>query len=156
MGGRGPCHPYFNFPTKHGSKVSVSNIRDIAFYGCSEIMQTRNFTIFTVFATIFGQFTEGFFLARYEQQSTSRWTFWKVPILNAGLSEKFLIPEHLKEDRNEQDFEGQIISGILDLLKKSLKTRKAFIKLNMIASILDFLKIFSEVIERDSSTSVFL
>ena len=74
--------------------------------------------------------------------------------VNAGLSEKFLIAEHLKEDRNEQDFKRY--SGILDLLKKSPKTREAFIKLNMIASKLDLLKIFSEVIERDSCTGVFL
>ena len=31
-----------------GPKVSVSNIMDIAFDGCSEIIRTRNFTIFAV------------------------------------------------------------------------------------------------------------
>ena len=35
-------------------KLWVSNIRAIAFYGCSEIIRTRNFIIFTVFATNFG------------------------------------------------------------------------------------------------------
>ena len=61
-GGRGgvggPCartpSPHFNFRTEQGSKLSHSNIRDIVFYGCSEIMRTKNFTIFTVYATIFG------------------------------------------------------------------------------------------------------
>ena len=42
--------------TKQGPKISVSNIRNIAFYGCSEIIRTRNFTIFTAYARIFRQF----------------------------------------------------------------------------------------------------
>ena len=46
-------------------KLSVSNIRDIAFYGCSEVIRTRNFTIFTVYATIFGQFTAVFIFSNY-------------------------------------------------------------------------------------------
>ena len=41
--------------------VSVSNIRNIVFYGCSEIMRSRNFTIFTVYTTIFGQVMAGFY-----------------------------------------------------------------------------------------------
>ena len=57
-GGDAPIH--FNFQTKQSPTVSVSNIRDIAFYGFSEIIQTRNFTIFTVYATIFGLFTVAF------------------------------------------------------------------------------------------------
>ena len=36
--------PHFNFQTKQGPTVSVSNVGDTTFYGCSEI--TRNFTIF--------------------------------------------------------------------------------------------------------------
>ena len=79
-----------------------------------------------------------------------------MPILNAGLSEKFLVAEYLKEDPNYQDFKRYIISRILDLLKKYSKTREAFIKFNMIASIVYLLKILSEVTERDSSTGVFL
>ena len=54
--------------------------------------------------------------------------------------------EHPKEDHNERE----IISEILDLPKKSSKTRDASIisgpQLNIIASILELLKIFSEVI----------
>ena len=50
--------------TKKGPKVSVLNIMDIDFYGCSEIIReiirTRNFTIFTVYAIIFGQFVAAF------------------------------------------------------------------------------------------------
>ena len=66
--------PHFNFPTKQGPKVSVSNIRDAAFYGCSEIIRSKifsfkhqgycflrmfrnytdqNFTVFTIYATTF-------------------------------------------------------------------------------------------------------
>ena len=41
-------------------KLPVLNIRNIVFYGCSEITRTRNFTIFTVFATSFGQITAAF------------------------------------------------------------------------------------------------
>ena len=42
------------------AQVSVLNIRNIDFYGCSEIIRTRNFTIFTVYAIIFGQFMAAF------------------------------------------------------------------------------------------------
>ena len=52
---------HFNFQTKQGPTVSVSNIRDIAFYGCSEIIRTRNFKIFTVYATIFGHLMAVFY-----------------------------------------------------------------------------------------------
>ena len=38
-------------------------------------------------------------------QITSHWTFWKVPILNAGPFEKFLIVDHPKEDHNERGFD---------------------------------------------------
>ena len=40
--------------------VSVSSIREIAFYGCSEIIRTRNFTFSTVYTTSFGQFMTAF------------------------------------------------------------------------------------------------
>ena len=53
-------HTHFNFPTKQGPTNSVSNIRGIAFYWCSEIIRTRNITIFTVCAVIFRQFTVAF------------------------------------------------------------------------------------------------
>ena len=42
--------PHFNF------RIFVYNVRDIAFRGCSEIIRTRNLTIFTVNTTIFGLF----------------------------------------------------------------------------------------------------
>ena len=51
VGGGGPGGP-------KGATISVSNIRDIVFYECSQIKGTRNITIFTVYATIFGQFME--------------------------------------------------------------------------------------------------
>ena len=43
-----PPPPHFNFQTKKGPTFSLSKIRSIASYGCSEIIRTRNFTIFTV------------------------------------------------------------------------------------------------------------
>ena len=54
-----PC-PHFNFQTKQGPTVSVPNIRDISFYGCSEIIRTKNFTIFTVYVTFFWQLMAAF------------------------------------------------------------------------------------------------
>ena len=47
-------------PKKVQLTVSLSNIKDIAFYGCTEIIQTRNFTIFTVYATSFRHFMAAF------------------------------------------------------------------------------------------------
>ena len=55
-----PCLPHINFQTKQGPTVLVSNVRDTALYGCSEIIQTRYSTIFTVYATVFGQLTHVF------------------------------------------------------------------------------------------------
>ena len=52
--------PHFNFRTKQGPEMSVSNFRDVAFYQCSESIRTRNFTIFTTYARIFEQFMADF------------------------------------------------------------------------------------------------
>ena len=46
--------------TKQVPTVSVPDIKDIAFYGCSEIIRTRNFTVFTVYATIFVRYAAAF------------------------------------------------------------------------------------------------
>ena len=59
-GARRAMAPHFNFPTKQGPTISVSNTRDVAFYEYSEIIWTRNFTIFNMYVTIFGQFTAAF------------------------------------------------------------------------------------------------
>ena len=55
-----PSSPPLQFSNQKRPKVSVLNIRDIDFYGCSKIIRTRNFTIFTVYAIIFGQFMAAF------------------------------------------------------------------------------------------------
>ena len=60
-----PWNSDFNLKTKKGPTVLVSNIRDIVFSRCSEIMQTRYFTIFTVYATIFEQFMAAFVSSDY-------------------------------------------------------------------------------------------
>ena len=39
-GGQGAIPPHFKFRTKQGPTVLVSNISDITFYECSEIIQT--------------------------------------------------------------------------------------------------------------------
>ena len=68
---------------------------------------------------------------------------------NSGPSENFLTVDHLKKDHNERKFKCLIIGGILDQLWKSpLKQEKDLIsgpQLN-IASIIDLLKTFSEII----------
>ena len=46
-GGKGGMAALLKFPNQTRSTVTFSNIRDIAFYGCSEIIRTRNFRIFT-------------------------------------------------------------------------------------------------------------
>ena len=61
VGTSGLCPPpHFNFRIKQGPTVFISNIRDNAFYGCSEILLTKNFAIFTKYATIFEQLTAPF------------------------------------------------------------------------------------------------
>ena len=64
--------------------------------------------------------------------------------------EKFLFVDHLKEDYSEREFKLLIIGEILDLPKKSSKTREASLisgpQSNTMALILELLKIFSEVI----------
>ena len=59
--GKGVHGPHFNLRTKQDPTVSASSISDIAFYGCSEIMRTRNVKIITVYAIIFGQFAAAFY-----------------------------------------------------------------------------------------------
>ena len=58
--------------------------------------------------------------------------------------------EHWKEDHNEREIKPKTIGEILDQLKKSSKTREASIisspQLNIITSVLELLKIFSEII----------
>ena len=86
-------HTIFNFRTKQGPTNSVSNIRGIAFYWCSEIIGTRNITIFTVCAVIFRQFTAAFnfFKLRRGNRSLHVGPSEKVRYLNARPPEKFVI-----------------------------------------------------------------
>ena len=79
---------FFNFRTKQCPKISVSNIRDIVFSRCSEIKQTINAKVFTVYATIFAQFMAAF-------------QFFSNYIGDTGPSEKFLSVDHPKEDHND-------------------------------------------------------
>ena len=81
----------FKFRTKQGPTVSVSNIRDIAFYGCSEIMRTTSFTICTVL--IFRQFTVAFyfFLLHRGNRSLHVGPSEKVRYLTLDLLKSFLL-----------------------------------------------------------------
>ena len=78
------------------------------------------------------------------------WTFWKGPSLNAGPSGKFLIVDHPKEDHNERMFKHvRLKSESWTYWKSPVKKRIIHIsgsQLNIIASTLELLKIFSEVI----------
>ena len=89
----GSIPPYFNFQTKKGPIISVSNIRNISFYVCSEIMRIRNFTIFTVSALIFGQFTVVFSFSNYtgEIDHFTLDLLKKVRYLTLGLLKYFLL-----------------------------------------------------------------
>ena len=53
--------PNLNFRANLVLIVSVSNIRNISFYKCSEIVRARNLTIFIVNVTTFGQFMAAFY-----------------------------------------------------------------------------------------------
>ena len=69
IGGRGARRTmflYFNFQIKQGPTDSFSNVGDTVFNGCSEIIRTRNFTTFTMYATIFGQLTHVFVNYKWE------------------------------------------------------------------------------------------
>ena len=141
--------PRFNFQTKQGPPVSVSNNRDISFYGCSEIIRIRNFTIFTVNATVFGQFTAAFYnyigeidhftLDFLKKSDTKPCTFWKVSY--CGPSERR--PQWTKV----RTFDYRRNPGSTE----KVLYNKAYIhvsdpQLNIIASIMERLKIFSKVI----------
>ena len=110
--------PHFNFPTKQDPTVLVSNTRDVSFSECSEIIQIRNFTIFNMLATIFGQFTVAFHFFQLHRGNRS---------LHVGPSGKvrYLTLDLLKSlllwtiHHNEREFKRLIIGGILDQLQKS-------------------------------------
>ena len=100
--------PHFNFQTKQGPRVLVSNIRHIAFYGCLEIIRTRNFTILTMYAKIFEQFTAAFHFFQIHKVNRS---------LDVGPSEKvqYLTLDFLKSfslwtirKKNQRDFKSSL------------------------------------------------
>ena len=115
--------PHVSFQTKKSPQISVSNIRDIAFYRCSEIIRTRKFTTFAVHATIFGQFMAAFHFFNHTGE-ISHFTFDLLETFdywqNLGLSKK-----------SSKTWEVSIWSGP---------------RLNIIAWKLELLEIFSEVI----------
>ena len=126
MGGRGQegHGPHFNFQTRQGSTVSVSNVRAFRNY-----MDEKFHDFYHVcynFWAIYGSFH--FFLTTWGKQITSCWTFWKGPILSAGPSAKVLIVDHPKEDYIEREFKCFNLGRILNLLKSSSETRGASIQ----------------------------
>ena len=103
-----PPPPTSGFRNKQGPTVSVSNIRDIAFCGYSEILRARNLTIFTVSATVFRQFTVAFhfFYLNRGNRSLQVGLSEKVQYLTVVDLLKFLIVDHTKENHNEREFTG--------------------------------------------------
>ena len=89
VGGTGGSCPLLQFPNRTRS-VSVWDIKHLTFYGCSEIIRSRHFTIIIAYATSFGQFTATFHFSNYigekdhftldlmKRSDTWRWNFWKV------------------------------------------------------------------------------
>ena len=70
------------------------------------------------------------------------------PLLKARPSENFLFVDHPKEDHNEREFKPLIIDEILDLPKRSSKTKEAsIISSPQLSIIVPIMKIFSEIIE---------
>ena len=102
--------------------IHFTNNKNISRYRNHKGQNFQNFyRVCYNFWTIYGGFS--LFLTTWGKELTSHWTFWKGPILNAGPSEKVIFVDHSKEDHNEQEFKPIIIGGILDLPKKSSKTR---------------------------------
>ena len=108
--------PNFNFQTKQSPTVSVSNVRDTAFYECSEIIPNINFTTFTVYATIFGQLTHVF--SNYKEELDH---FTLDPL------KMFSLRAIRKKTTMNKILNNRLLCGILDLLIKSSKTREASI-----------------------------
>ena len=88
----------------HGRPTSISEPNKVQqfqfqtsgtllFYGCSEIIQTRNFTIFTVYTTIFGQIKAAFhfFLLRRGNRSIHVGPSEKVRYSTQDLLKSFLL-----------------------------------------------------------------
>ena len=131
-GGGGGCGllPLLQFPKS--SSFSV-NIRDIAFYVCSEIIWIRSFTIFTVSPIIFGQFTAvfQFFQLHRGNRSLHIEYFEKIRYLTLDLLKCFLLWTIQKNTTMNESLNVSIhINGP---------------QLNTKGSILEYLEIFSKV-----------
>ena len=112
-------HQFFSF--KHQGYFFLRVFRNYSDQKISRFYRAR-YNSWIIYSGI------SFFLTTQGKQITSRWTFGKGPVLNHGPSEKFLIVGHPKEDLNEREFKRQIIGRILDVLKKSSKTRERSIE----------------------------
>ena len=124
MGPGRPCPPppYSNFQTKQGPplSVSVSDIRDFPFYWYSEITGTTNLTIFTVDMLNF--------------LDNLRWLLIfsncirKIDHFTLDLLKSFSLWTILKKTTMNEGLNVRLKVGILDLLKKSSKTREVSIQ----------------------------
>ena len=95
-------------------KFQTSGI--LLLYGCSEILRTRNFTTFTVYATIFGQLTHVF--SNYKEEPDH---------FTLDLLKMFSLRAIRKKTTMSKILNNRLLCGILDLLIKSSKTREASI-----------------------------
>ena len=100
-GARGPWQFPLQFPNQ-----TRSNSFSFKHQGYCFLRVFRNFTIFTVYTTIFGQFTAAFhfFILRRGNRSLPIAPSGKVRCVTLDLLKKFLIVDHPKEGHNELEF----------------------------------------------------
>ena len=121
MGPGRPFPPHSNFQTKQGPplSVSVSNIRYFLFYWYSEITGTTNLTIFTMDMLHF--------------LDNLRWLLIfsncirKIDHFTLDLLKSFSLWTILKKTTMNEGLNVRLKVGILNLLKKSSKTREVSI-----------------------------
>ena len=88
--------------------MSFSNIRDIAFYGCSELYGPEISQFLQCMLQILDKLRQIFIFSYYiEEIDHFTLDLLKGPILKAGpFEEQFLIVDHPKEDHNEREFKS--------------------------------------------------
>lgn len=90
QGGHDP--PHFNFRIKQGPKASFSNIRNIAFSGCSETYGPKISKFLPCLLQFLDTLWGVFIFSNYVWEINHLMLdLLKSPILSAGLSEKFIL-----------------------------------------------------------------
>ena len=135
-----PYPPHFNLRTKQAPTVAVSNIRDIAFYGYSEIIRNRisrfllcmlevlnNLRWLFIFSNYIGEI-DHFTLDLLERSDTWPWTYRKVSHCRPSeRRSQWTRISTLDYRQNPGPTEKVLLNkrNLLDLLKNSSKKREA-------------------------------